>query len=345
MKARKLLGVMMALVLTLALMPTAVFAADTDTVSGTFSLNSNPTLDYIKLYNTATPPSEVTSMIPQVQYDVVVKVSDADGLTDLKGITVGVWYDADAGDPIAAEFENALLNLDAQTSIGIAWEQATGEFTLGEETGSSWDLGSCTAPADLSGEFHFRFTVGKVATETIDPARWQIAASVTDDTDADDLTDNAGWISGGVTMDWYGEIDIAATTVDWGTVNPGMDFGEGDPSEKSVGSIKYISNGAYDEKVKSSATWSGSPSGTATLDADDGSCTNANEFALKADDDDTLNTSVLVDTNGVTLDDTGTITEEAGDTVSTNTLWLKTAATFTKATYTGTITYIIANGT
>ena len=111
--------------------------------------------------------------------------------------------------------------------------------------------------------------------------------------------------------------------------------------EEALGvTVNYISNGAYDEKVKSSATWTGVPSGTATLSADAGA---ANEFALKADDSGTLTSAVIVDATGVTIDDTGALTEEAGGDVTTNTLWLKLNATFTKAVYSGTITYIIAD--
>ena len=197
-------------------------------------------------------------------------------------------------------------------------------------------------PADLTGEFQFKFTVGKVATETTGSANWQIAAKVTDDSsetafgyDTDTATND---------MNWYGEILVPAATVNWGTVHPGMAFAEGSPSEKAVGvTIKYISNGAYDEKVKSSATWAGAPSGTATLDAT-GACATANQFALKADDTGTLPVNGLVNTTGITIDDSGTQTAEAGHAVTLNTLWLKLAPTFTKATYTGTISYIIADG-
>ena len=120
-----------------------------------------------------------------------------------------------------------------------------------------------------------------------------------------------------------------------------MIFAEGVPSEKALGvTITYISNGNYDEKVKSSTTWGGS----STLDPT-GVCANPNEVALKADDTGTLTSAVLVDTTGVAIDESGTQTTETGDNAANNTLWLKLASTFTKGAYSGTITYIIADGT
>jgi hypothetical protein len=45
-------------------------------------------------------------------------------------------------------------------------------------------------------------------------------------------------------MDWYGEIILPATTVDWGVVKAGMGFAEGAPSEMPLGTtVTYISNG------------------------------------------------------------------------------------------------------
>ena len=333
---KKLLALIGTLVLVGAmLMPVAVFGDTTDTATGTFSNNNVPSIDYVQLWNTS-GPAEVTAMTPQVEYDVRVKVTDADGKTDLTTIVVKVWYDADGGTPTSGEFD-AISAGDAQTAIIITWTEGA-TFVLTEETGSSWVLGTCVAPADLTGYFQFKFTVGKVATETATAKGWQIAAKVTDDSAQTDWDYDAD----GSTMAWYGEIDVPTATADWGTVNPGIDWAEGGSSEEALGvTINYISNGAFDEKVKSSPTWTGVPSGTATLSADAG---NANEFALKADDSGTLTSAVVVDATGVTLDNTGVLTEEVGHDAAANALWLKLNATFTKAVYTGTITYIIADG-
>jgi hypothetical protein len=333
---KKLLALIGTLVLVGAmLMPVAVFGDTTDTATGTFSNNNVPSIDYVQLWNTS-GPAEVTAMTPQVEYDARVKVTDADLKTDLTTIVVKVWYDADGGTPTSGEFD-AISAGDAQTAIIITWTEGA-TFVLTEETGSSWVLGTCVAPEDLTGYFQFKFTVGKVATEAATANGWQIAARVTDDSAQTAWNYDAQ----GSTMAWYGEISGVSGTVDWGTVNPGMDFAEGGSSEEALGvTINYISNGAFDEKVKSDASWTGGSG--ATLDAD-GSCTNANEFALKADDSGTLASAVLVDATGVAIDDTGALTEEVGHDAAANALWLKLASTFSKATYSGTITYIIADG-
>ncbi|MFC2045271.1 hypothetical protein ACFLUH_01145 [Chloroflexota bacterium] len=336
MKKKSLaLFIVLALVLSLVLSSVPTMAAE-DTSSGTFSNNNPPSIDYVKLYDTETTPAEVSAMTPQVEYNVRVKVTDADALADLTTIVVKVWYDADGGTPTSGEYD-AIAAGNAQTAIIITYTQGTPTWELTEEADSSWDLGTCVEPGDLSGEFQFKFTAGKVATETATANGWQVAAKVTDDSAETDWDYDAQ----GSTMAWYGEINVPdSNTVDWGLVNPGMDWAEGDPSEESLGvTVNYISNGAYDEKVKSSATWTGSA--TATLSADAGA---ANQFALKADDDDTLTDAVVVDATGVTIDDAGTLTAEAGDDAANNSLWLKLNATFTKAVYTGTLTYIIADG-
>ena len=53
--------------------------------------------------------------------------------------------------------------------------------------------------------------------------------------------------------------------------------------------------------------------------------------------------AVQVDTSGVSIDATATQTGETGNTVNTNTLWLKVASVFANDTYNGNITYIVAN--
>ena len=335
MKKMKKLFMPVVVVVTLVamLVPAAVFAAETGTATGTFSNNNLPSIDYVQLWNTS-GPAEVSAMTPQVQYDARVKVTDADGKSDLTTIVVKVWYDADGGTPTSEEFD-AISAGDAQTAIIITWTEGV-TFVLTEETDSTWVLGSCVPPDDLSGEFQFKFTVGKVATEAA-TGKWQIAAKVTDDSSQTDWEAEAA----ASTMNWYGEISGVSGTVSWGLVNPGMDFAEGDPSEEALNvTVKYVSNGAFDEKVKS-GNWAGVPSGTATLSAN---ATSANEFALKADDTGTLTSAVVVDATGVAIDETGALTEEVGHDAAANALWLKLNATFTKATYSGTITYIIGDG-
>jgi hypothetical protein len=321
--------------LMLALVPATTFAATEGGATGTFSNNNSPSITYVKLYDTGGTPGETAAMTPQIEYDARVKVTDGDGKADLTTIVVKIYYDAD-GSTSGTEFDGKAA--DTQNCAIITWTQSSGIFSIEPSASTTWSLGGTSVePANLDGEFQFKFTVGKVATETTGSAKWQIAARVTDDSaqtvwaaDADSAT-----------MAWYGEITVPAATVSWGTVNPGMNFAAGTPSEQPLGAtITYISNGAYDEKVKSSATWST----VATLDVT-GVCDDPNEFALKADDSGTFTSAVLVDTTGAAIDESGTQTPETGDNAANNTLWLKLASTFDKGTYSGTITYIIADGT
>jgi hypothetical protein len=330
MKKRILSIVGVLVLLAVLVAPMGVWAA-TDTISGSFQTSNNAPSATVTVYATD-GTTNVTSMTPGTAYDVKVNVTDVDGLSNLNTITLKLWYDANGGTPIRSEF-NAITAGNAQTAIIITWTDS-GTFVLTEESGSSWELGTGVVPGSLPGDFEFEFTVGKVAKATTVSDCWQIAALVVDDSAGESFACDTETN----TMNWYGEIAVAGTTVNWGTVSAGMAFAEGDSSEENVGNITYISNGSYNKKVSTTATWST----TATLDAT-GACSSANQFALKADDSGTLPAdSNLVTTGGVTIG-TGTITGEAGSTDATNGLWLKLAAIFAGGTFTGTITYTISN--
>lgn len=331
---RKVLAILVAAAMLLTLVPTAALAALEDTVTGTFAVNAPPSITTVTLWDTS--PTEVTAMTPQVEFDVRVKVTNVDGLTDLDTIVVAIWYDSDGGVPTLGEFDTIVAGSgDAQTSIFITWTEGA-TFVLTEETGSTWALGTgVVGTADSSTAFQFKFTVGKVATETA-VGLWQIAAKVTDDSAETDWDYDT---TPGSSMAWYGEVTVLPASVDFGNLVAGTDFGAS--TIQSVSSVIYIANGAYDEKVKSNSTWGGS-----SALAEDGVTDVAEEFALKADDTATLASAVVVDTTGVTIDDTGVQTVEAGADVTTNNLWLKLASTFTAGSYSsGIISYIIADGT
>lgn len=293
--------------------------------------------------NSVTLPE--TSMTPQTQYSVTVVVSHANKLSELSTVVLKVWYDSDGGIPPEGEYNAATAN--TQTCAIITYTVSTGTFAIQPSASTTWVLGTCeaftaaekTAP---TGDCIFRFKPGKVATETTGSANWQVAAKATASTTTGFSYDTTP----GAFMNWYGEISLPSpSSVDWGEVDPGTDFG--DPTRQPIPpaaiSITYIANGDYDQKVKTTtATWTGTPSGTATLDAT-GNCANPDQFALKADDTNNLTTAVLVNTSGVSIDNTGTQTSESGNTKASNYLWLKLAEVFTKATYNGTITYTIEN--
>lgn len=314
-----------------------VSAATEGTVTGVFSTNVPPTITSV----TFAP----TSMTPQASQTITVPISDADNISDLNTVVFKLWLDNDGGAPIEGEFTAA--SASAANCAVITWTHTGGttSTTVITPLTTTWTLGTCTVPTTnpnfngTSFTFVFVLTVGKVATETSGSALWQIAVKATDD------VNQTAWAydAEGASMNWYGEISIPATTVTWAGLPPGTDF-TAPAAQKTLGNtVTYIANGAYDEKVRATASWAGATY-TATLDAT-GACSASQQFALKADDTATYASSVLVDATGVTIDDVGAQTTESGDAAANNNLWIKLSSTFNKDTYSGSIVYIVANGT
>ena len=137
-------------------------------------------------------------------------------------------------------------------------------------------------------------------------------------------------------MNWYGEVTVNTPGVNFGTVALGSDFSA---NPKTGISVTYVCNGNYNQQVKVGAPWTGSGN-SVFLNA--AGSPGEGEFSLKTDDAASLGSAILVSTNYVTVD-TGTQTSESGNTVSTNTLWLKLGALGVPAvTYSGTIYYGIS---
>lgn len=333
---KKILFIVTVFVLAIIMVIPSGVLAETDTVTGQFVTAQNEPSVNVTLCN-SDGTSPVTVMTPGMAYDVKVNVTDPDGKANLDTITLKVWYDADGGVPTSTEFDAITAN--ATTAIIYTWTESTGLFVFTEESGSSWaENTTSSAPTSLPGDFEFKFTVGNVATETTGSANWQIAVKVVDDDpntvfayDTDTGTND---------MNFYSGIAVASTTVDWGLVSAGMDFGDNTTSELNAGNITYIANGAYNKIVSTTATWS-ITGDTAELD-ENGVCSSPNQFALKADDTGTLASAVLVTTTGATIG-SGTITSESGLTDATNGLWLKLASVFAGGTFSGNITYTISN--
>lgn len=325
------------ILILLATFAMPVSAATEGSVTGNFSINAPPTITSV----TYVP----VSMTPQQSQTVSVVVSDPNTINDLSTLVLKIWFDADGGTPTEGEFSAATAS--AANCAIITWTHTGGttSTTVITPATTTWALGACTVPTSnphfsgTSFTFSLVFTTGKVATETIGAALWQIAAKATDS------TNQTAWAydAQGTAMNWYGEISVPVTTMSWGAIPPGTDF-TGTGAEKALGTtVTYIANGAFDEKVRSSTTWTGA-SFTANLDAT-GVCANAREFALKADDVGVIDAAVLVDTLGVTLDDTGVQTTESGHGVTNYYFWLKLSSTFNIDVYQGTLTFIVANGT
>jgi hypothetical protein len=332
-----LLSILISLILLFSI-SAPVLAATEGSVTGEFGISAPPTVEAVSLIS--------TSLTPQTEYTVTGIVGDPDKISNFGQVVCKVWYDADGGAATEADFDAATAN--PQTCAVITWAHTSGTSSTTVLTpttgGSTWSLISSAVPTTsghytgTSFNFSFTFKVGKVATETSGAGKWQVAMKVTDVTDQ-----SAFAVDGeGASMNWYGDISVPSTTVDWGGLSRGVDFG-GTGSQKSLGAaITYRANGSYDEKVKSSTTWIGDI-GNAILDST-GTCDDNNEFSLKADDATIIDSAVFVDDVGITIDDTGTQTSESGDSVSNNNIWIKLSSLFDSDNYQGTISYVISNG-
>lgn len=272
------------------------------------------------------------SLTPQMEYTVTVNVSDAGGKADLDTLVLKVYYDSDGGAPSVTEHDDQTAH--TQTCAIITWTQG-GTFVMTPDPATcTWALGSCTEPATLADDFTFKFTPGKVATETSGDARWQITAKVTDD----GIQTDFGCDDTPPTMNWYGEITVNTGSVNWDTVALGSDFTPQITPTTGI-SVTYICNGGYNQQVKADSPWTNGGGASVTLG---GESPGAGEFSLKADDTATLGSAVLVSTSYVTID-SGSQTDESGNTESANTLWLRLGSSGIPAvTYSGTIYYCIA---
>ncbi len=337
---KKVLALVSAMVLIVSVgVPATALAESNGYVDGTFTTGSNTPVVTVNLYD-ADGSDEITgSLTPQTTYTAKVNVTDADGLTNLASVTLKVWYDDNVTSWSGVENDefNAYSSLAARTGIIYTWT-ASGGFTFNEESNSTWDNVSATAPTVLPGEFVFKFTVGKVANQTTAGNTWRVGVQVVDQ-DGPPAHTVYAYDSHALAMNSYREISLTPTTVDWGPLSAGALFG--DATKKDVGSIKYISNGSFSVTVTTTSPWARTGGGVgATLD-EDGADMAPNSFSLKASSDLTLGNAKFVKASATEAIVTGTNKGESGDSYTSNGLWIQLASTFAGGTYSGTITYSI----
>ena len=275
-----------------------------------------------------------TSMTPQTQYTVTVNVSNAGGKNALNTLVLKLWYDSSGSDHSESTFDSRTA--DTQNCAIITWIQSTDSFTIQPSSSTTWVLGTCSSPGSLPGDFIFRFTVGKVATETSGSARWQVVAKVSNNVSQTGFN----YDSTPPTMNWYGEITVNTVNITWiNTAALGSGFTDDTTNRVTNISLTFICNGNYNVQAKAISLWSGNGK-TVVLAATDSP--GNGEIALKADDDATLSGAVLIISSGYTTFGTGTQTGEGGNTVSNNSLWLKLGSSgIPDVQYSGTIYYSI----
>ena len=323
-RKRDILALIAVVAILLAMIPTMVLAAgDTGDVTGTFQLgNSDPVVNSVGLFSTGGASQD--TITPQQEQVIKVDVTDNDTLNNLTTITVTVWYDSTGS-------ATRPTVVDPKTCAIFTWTKSGGTYTM--PSNGTWAILTGLTPtlSATNGVFEFHFKAGKVATEETvgTTSQWRIYA------EASDGTASASNSQAGRKMAWYGEVDTSAA-VNWGTVTANSDF----PANKQTGiSVTYRANGNYTEQVAASSPWSGG----ATLNA--GGTPGGNAFSLKAWNSDTYGSAVLVNNSPTytALDITGTQTNEGGNPVNNNTLWLKVGTPFNTGIQSGTIYYQIVN--
>ncbi len=329
----KWLSILVALVLVFCLVPLAYTQGAE--VTGKFTVRPKaPTVDALEIYVDKACTTPATSMTPQVAYYAKATITQASGLRHLKTVEVYVYYDAGGGDGDPG-------SPHPQTCAKLTWTADPEGWSIDAGGSATWSIvtADCSRPGNLNlptGDWVFAFVPGKVATETVSPNDWDgkgIATNKSDRTGENYVRDKG--------MDFYGEVTVATAEVDWGEVDPGLLFSQS-PNPQTGISATYIANGDYKTTIRGT-DWTGAAY-TAFLDEDEVEPpAGDNEFALKANDENTLGTAVYVKKTDVDVDNTGTQTTESGVTVDTNTLWLSLSNNFEADLYQGAIYYGIAN--
>lgn len=333
MNKKIIAGMLAAVLLLLLIVAPSAYAAPDGSLGGKFTAKSKgPDITAVGLYETD-HSTTVSAVTPQVEYAVKVDITHKNKLKHLSTVTATIFYDDDGdndpGDvPGAGDTQKAAI---LTCTVG-----ATPSWSVSAGAGTTWSIESanCVQP-DLNGTtdtFWFHFKPGKVATEATD---WDIYGNAEDGSSKTDTLYDAS----NYDMNWYGEIGITTAEVDWGEVDMESDFSN---NEKTGIEVKYIANGNYKVETKASSPWTGSDPVTLNETGTPGTA----EFSLKAYDSNTLASAIVVKSSEYTaINGTGTQTDEDGNTVSTNTLWLKLGAEgFEVTEYSGTIYFQVADG-
>jgi len=344
------LSIAIALAAALLLAP-AAYAAEGTTTGSFGAASSTPEVTAVNIYDTTDPNctgAPITDMTPQTTYYYAkVSVTSNSKLKQLETIRATLFYNASGNltmpAPLAGDVHDCAIltcTIGAPPGYAISWSSDFG-------TSTTWTLHQpgCQSPASLdatSGDWIFAFEPGTVATENTGAAMWNVQGYAENRNDAknDDLYVRDK------NMMWYGEITVNDPAVDWGAVPLGLVFENATYNPETVTDVNYIANGDYAEDIKSSDNWTGAVTlDIVTLDVTGGNPPAADsQFALEANDTSDNVTAITVTNSYNSIDNTGTITEEAGDTVNTNTLWLSiSAAGIVPDTYSGSIYYQISN--
>jgi|GEM_PF-5710196 len=298
---------------------------------GTALGRPRPEIQSVEIYIDPGCTQPATSLTPQVTYyarvDIEMKMGNQ--LSHLREVRVTIFYDSAGTNPPPPPTGNTqtcgilLCNIDRPPLWGI---------DAGNPT--SWQiLPAESRQPDLrrkSGSWIFAFKPGKVATESVPPANWDVCAKAT--------TKLGMWDELCIRnkmMNWYGELSFSTTLLDWGEVQPGLKFEDTPPNPQSLTAV-YIANGDYGVDIKSN-DWTGQAT-VVYLDESGGNPPAGElQFALRAGNP---GNAITIRKEYTRLHQ-GTQTAETGVT-SNNAFWLSLSQSdFPSETYSGTIYYRI----
>jgi len=311
-----------------------------------------PDNKYLKIYDiriegsytplpTVGEPVVTSPMTPQSQAWVNVTITDNNTLSDLSNVTTVLFYDADG----SYTNPGASPDPDTQTLAIMTWYASNDTFTIKSGSPSTWSINNTTSthPAltGTTGDWKFSFQPGKVATETVAPAKWFAKVTATDAASASGSNNNSAT---GSTMNFYGEINVNTATVDFGTVARGSAFAD----NAKTADVANIANGNYNENAKTDngtagcGHWDNTTAINVTLNT--AGTPGVGEFSLAVDDTITLASSVNMTTDYQAINSAGVLTSEDGYPSGDHGLWLAMGpAGIPAGVYNGTIYFQIAN--
>lgn len=226
---------------------------------------------------------------PQTTYRVKLTLNDPDTIRDLESLEVRFFNSSVSGTGVTpgqltVDFDSATTTGDDGQEFVVKWtttgDNVQDDFQIVESNSNhTWSLTSVSTPQsnqlnNTSFTFEFDFEVSKVAPYYQDAGvAWYFGAviddgriSLEDGSDekinqesislsaltASAVAGNAYDVNGASywRVNWYGEISIADTSVNWSNLPAGVTFGAVS-ANASIGGIQLIANGQYDTQIRS----------------------------------------------------------------------------------------------
>jgi hypothetical protein len=363
-----------------------------DDIDGTIDsagTNNPAVINAFELRDTNVSPSTLTPnttvVNPTEEYVMVLDLVEIDGLADIETISFKFFnldrplsqirdsFDSYTSTGILekdSSFPGFMLSNDA---FVVTWDREDNSFTLEGGGSTTWALVQTTMTAVSSTNFVFeiQFRVSKVA---LNNNAWYIGALVSNGL-VNQRPEDDFFFEGFYGMNWYGEIEVVSGTgVQWDEVDAGTDFYGPNTTASMINvstgdlaSVKYITNGYYQQRIFSSAQWVATEASLPLVGEDNFATltTNSAQSAFTpqtfgigvALDYDDINVNTRLDSVPITLrghlldlDSYNPIlwrsrTLESGRTFSNLIFRVALANSFQNATYQGTINLGISNET